>query len=238
MKIKALIAILVVWALSACAVPVTESPHSFATGKNYTEWKANSQVHYVMGLADAFTYLSAKNGHQLGLSNCFRKYGVHEVNLMNRLDSYIKTPQVFDRKYAGPPQEILPAAEVFDQLSSLYCKEERSSASSTIREKPHSFRNGKDYTIWNPNDQVHYAMGLADAFAYLAQRTGFLEGISRCYRENKVISARLMNQFKGYVESYKDYYKDYSGPNPQTLPAAEAFHQFNKLLCEGFLKDE
>ncbi len=112
------------------------------------------------------------------------------------------------------------------------------SHTATGEENPHSFASGKDYTIWNPNDQVHYAMGLADAFTYLAKRTGFLYGISRCYHENKVISARLMNQFEGYVENYKFFYKDYSGPDPKTLPAAEAFHQFNKLLCEGIVKDD
>ena len=112
------------------------------------------------------------------------------------------------------------------------------SHTATGGEKHHSFATGKDYTIWNPNDQIHYVMGLADAFAYLAQRTGFLKGISKCYRQDKVNSAHLMNQFKGYVENYKFFYKDYSGPDPKTLPAAEAFLQFNKLLCEGIVKDE
>lgn len=102
---------------------------------------------------------------------------------------------------------------------------------------PHSFMSGDYYSGLRHDRQIYYVMGLADAFTYLAQKTGFLEGISHCYRENKIISARLMNQFNGYVENYKDYYKDYSRPDPKTLPAAEAFLQFNKLLCEGFVKE-
>ena len=103
---------------------------------------------------------------------------------------------------------------------------------------PHSFMSGDYYSGLRHDRQIYYVMGLADAFAYLAQKTGFLEGISRCYRQDKVNSVHLMNQFEGYVENYKFFNKDYSGPDPKTLPAAEAFHLFNKLLCEGFLKDE
>ena len=112
------------------------------------------------------------------------------------------------------------------------------SHAATGGEEPHSFAAGKDYIIWNPNDQIHYVMGLADAFAYLSRKTGFMDGISRCYRQDRINSAHLMNQFIGYVKNYKFYYKDYSGPDPKTLPAAEAFHQFNKLLCEGIAKDD
>ena len=64
------------------------------------------------------------------------------------------------------------------------------------------------------------------------------KGFRGVIAKTKVNSAHLMNQFEGYVENYKFFYKDYSGPDPKTLPAAEAFHQFNKLLCGGFLKDE
>ena len=102
----------------------------------------------------------------------------------------------------------------------------------------HSFMSGDYYSGLRHDRQIYYVMGLADAFAYLAQKTGFLEGISKCYRQDKVNSAHLMNQFNGYVENYKFYDKDYSGPDPKTLPAAEAFHQFNKLLCEGIIKDK
>ena len=200
--------------------------------------RADSQAHYIMGLADGFTYLSAKTGHQRGLSDCFRKYGTHVGNLIIRFDSFIKTPQIFDEEYAGPPPETLPAAEAFDKLISHYCKDERTGTPATRKENPHSFATGKDYIIWNANGQIYYVRGLADAFAYLAQKTGYLEGISKCYRQDRVNSAHLMNQFIGYVENYKFYDKDYSGPAPKTLPAAEAFLQFNKLLCGGILKDD
>ena len=81
-------------------------------------------------------------------------------------------------------------------------------------------------------------MGLADAFTYLAKRENFMEGISKCYRENKMISARLMNQFEGYIESPGAYYKNYSGQSLKILPAAEAFYRFNKLLCDEIVKDD
>ena len=58
MRNKVLFTFLATLALTACAATGVEKPHSFRTGKDYTVWKADPKIHYVMGLADAFTYLS------------------------------------------------------------------------------------------------------------------------------------------------------------------------------------
>lgn len=237
MKKKVISAILIALVLTSCAAIGEEKPYSSLTAKHLTIWTVADPLYYVMALADAFAFLSSKTGYQRGFSKCYKKYSTNRGKLLTVFQSYIKTPKAHDSTYAGPPPETLPAAEAFDKLISLYCKDERTGAPATSKENPHSFATGKDYIIWNANEQVYYVMGLADAFAYLARKTGFLEGISKCYRQDRVNSAHLMIHFEGYIEDYKFFYKDYSGPDPKTLPAAEAFLQFNKLLCEGFVKE-
>ena len=113
-------------ALMACAATGVEKPHSFRTGKDYTVWKGDPKIHYVMGLADAFSYLSAKTGHQPGLSDCIRKYASSEAGLMRSFYDFIKLPHAFGVKPTDPRPKTLPAAEAFDQFSTLFCKINRS----------------------------------------------------------------------------------------------------------------
>ena len=128
MKKNIFFTFMVLMVLSSCAATSGENPHSFRNGKDYTVWKADPKIHYVMGLADAFTYLSAKTGHQPGLSDCIRKYASSETGLMNRFASYIKLPHAFGVKPTDPQPKTLPAAEAFDQFSTLFCRINRSAS--------------------------------------------------------------------------------------------------------------
>ncbi len=122
MRNKVIFTFLATLALTACAATGVEKPHSFRTAKSYTVWKADPKVHYVMGLADAFAYLSAKTGYQPGLSDCIRKYASSEIGLMRSFKNFIKLPHAFGVKPTDPQPKTLPAAEAFDQFSTLYCK--------------------------------------------------------------------------------------------------------------------
>jgi hypothetical protein len=126
MKKKILVTFMATLLLSACAATNGEKPHSFRTGKDYTVWKADPKIHYVMGLADAFAYLSAKTGHQPSLSDCIRKYANSEAGLMGSFYDFIKLPHAFGVKPTDPQPKNLPAAEAFDQFSTLFCKINRS----------------------------------------------------------------------------------------------------------------
>ncbi len=122
MRNKVVFTFLATLVLTACAATKVEKPHSFRTAKNYTVWKADPKIHYVMGLADAFAYLSAKTGHQPGLSDCIREYASSEVGLMFSFGSFIRLPHAFGVKPTDPQPKTLPAAEAFDQFSTLFCK--------------------------------------------------------------------------------------------------------------------
>ncbi len=126
MRKKILFTFMILMVLSSCAATSGGKPHSFRTAKNYTVWKGDPQIHYVMGLADAFTYLSAKTGHQPGLSDCIRKYASSEAGLMGSFYDFIKLPHSFGVKPTDPQPKTLPAAEAFDQFSILFCKINRS----------------------------------------------------------------------------------------------------------------
>ena len=175
--------VLMALALSACATANGEKPHRFMMGKDFTIRNNSDQVYYATGLADGFTYVSIKTGYQRGLSNCYKKYNVSRPELAITLVGFIERTKAYDRNYNGPPLETLSAVEVFDKLSSLYCKDERAGTHKTGNEKPYSYTTGKHVIIRSFADPANYVMGLADAFAFLSAETGFQRNLSDCYKK-------------------------------------------------------
>jgi len=224
--------VLVALALSACAAADAEKPHSYATGKDFTIKNDSDQVYYVTGLADAFTYLSAKTGYQKGLSDCYRKYDVSRPTLAVEFERLIKWTKPYDGKYDGPPLETLPAAEVFDKLSSLYCKDERTGAASVRDEKPHSYTTGKYVTIWSFADPANYLMGLADAFVFLSRKTGYRRGFSECYGKHFADRKELLASFRAFMKKPKPLGETHNDKPLALLPAAEVFDKFSSLFCK------
>lgn len=124
MRKKAVFVVLVALALWSCSATNGKKPYSFASGEDFTAWTASDRLQYVVGLADAFVYISAKTGHRKGLSECFEKHGVDKVRLMITFENYIKKPLAYDRRYSGADLRTLPAAEAFEKMSLLYCDDE------------------------------------------------------------------------------------------------------------------
>lgn len=232
MKRTIVIPALMALALSACAAE-SENRYSFAIGRDFIVLGNSDQVYYVTGLADAFTYLSAKTGHQPGLSDCYRKYDVSRPELAITFEGYIDTPKAFNREYAGSDPKTLPTAEVFDQMSTLFCKDERTDTTSTDKGEAHSFETAKYLTIWSVADPAYYVAGLADAFAFLSARTGYRRGLSECYRKRYADRKELMASFRSYIKTPKAHDQAYAGPPLEPLPAAEVFDQFSDLYCKN-----
>ena len=147
-------------------------------------------------------------------------------------EGYIERTKAYDWNYDGPPLETLPAVEVFDKLSSLYCKDERTGAPATRKEKPHSYTTGKHVTIWSFADPANYVMGLADAFSFLSAKTGYQRGFSDCYKKLGANRGELLTSFRSYIKTPKTYDKTYVGPPLKNLPAAEVFDKFSPLYCK------
>lgn len=230
MKLRLIVPAVVMLALNACATD-EEDLRSFVSGRDFVVLGNSDQVYYVTGLADAFTYLSAKTGHQPGLSSCYRKYDVNTPALAIELEGYIKRPLAYDRNYIGPDLVTLPAAEVFDRLSSLYCKNERLDPAFSLESGPHSFVPANEVRIWRFADPAYFVAGLADAFGFFSESTGYRRGLSDCYRKRYADRNELMASFRRYIKSPRTHDQAAAGPLLETLPAAEVFDEFSSLYC-------
>ncbi len=56
-------------------------PFAYASGEKFLSWPSISQIDYVLGIADAVSYLTETTGVQRGLSECLRDSGLEYITL-------------------------------------------------------------------------------------------------------------------------------------------------------------
>ena len=72
-----------------------------------------------------------------------------------------------------------------------------------------------------------YVAGLADAFTYLSRKTGYLDGLNKCFAEQKV-TVRKIDDLLLKIISNENY--------PGISPAAQGFDISQQLGCQSYLK--
>ena len=92
-------------------------PYAYVSGEKFLSWPSFSQVHYIMGIADAVSYLTETTGVQRGLSECLKASSLSYITLQ-----LITKDAVVEAKAKGNAGSVSVTEQFFKQMK-IACRD-------------------------------------------------------------------------------------------------------------------